>query len=395
MAKRTNTTLALPQLKPASLRTFHKALNGWYEAHGRHALPWRQTDDAYKIWLSEVMLQQTQVSTVLARFYPPFLERFPTLESLADAPREKVMKAWEGLGYYTRAANLHKTAISVVENARVNHLNKATMPNDFDALLALPGIGRNTAHAVLAFAYHQPVAIMEANVKRIVARVFALAIPTDDQLWSGAEQLLDSKNPFHHNQAMMDLGSIVCTPKNPACMICPANSLCEGKIAPENYPQKKIKKQVPTREMIITVLQNTEGKYYLTTRADRLLGGLYGFPQTPLSSDHSDEPRSQRRAAAHASGSVGVTPPPTPIGKITHVYSHFKLIGHVVLESASTAPKKEWYSRQEIAALPLSKADHKVLTLLAENEGKPSVPPAQKRHTDKKKKPKFRGHDAT
>jgi A/G-specific adenine glycosylase len=184
---------------------------------------------------------------------------------------------------------------------------------------------------------------MEANVKRIVARIFAYETPTDEQLWSAATALLDRQNPFHHNQAMMDLGATVCTPKNPACTLCPAQTLCQGKLDPERYPAKKVKKQIPTREVLITVRRNANGELYLTRRADRLLGGLYGFPQTP----------------------VETTPHGASIGTVTHVYSHFKLVGHVVLElQPKPANHTDWYSQTEIAALPLSTLDHKVLALV-------------------------------
>jgi A/G-specific adenine glycosylase len=332
MTQRTTSKAARSQIKPADIRRFHAALHAWYETHGRHDLPWRTTDDAYRIWLSEVMLQQTQVATVLARFYQPFLATFPTIRSLADAPREKVMKAWEGLGYYRRAGNLHEAA----KQARNG------LPKDFDALLALPGIGRNTAHAVLAFAYHQPVAILEANVKRVVARIFALETPNDHELWSGAERLLNHAEPFHYNQAMMDLGSMVCTPKAPDCPACPANIICLGKAAPEKYPTPKAKKLVPTREVIIHVREDAADRLFLEARDAALLGGLYGFPQTPLT-----------KKPAHS------------IGTVTHVYSHFKLSGHVVLERTDKRMNsKDWHSRAEIAALPLSKLDHKVLALV-------------------------------
>ena len=332
MAQRTTSKAAAPQIKPAAIRRFHAALHTWYERHGRHELPWRNTPDAYPIWLSEVMLQQTQVATVLARFYQPFLAKFPTIQHLADAPREAVMKAWEGLGYYRRAGNLHEAA----KQARNG------LPDDFAALLALPGIGKNTAHAVLAFAYHQPVAILEANVKRVIARIFALRTPSDNELWDGAELLLNRDEPFHYNQAMMDLGSMVCTPKNPACPACPANAICTGKAVPENYPQKKAKKATPTREVVIHVREDASGRYFLEARDAALLGGLYGFPQTPLTK-----------------------PPEETIGVVTHVYSHFKLIGHVVLERHDARMNsKDWHSRTEIHALPLSKLDHKVLALV-------------------------------
>ncbi|MBY0354265.1 MAG: hypothetical protein K2Q12_00885, partial [Rickettsiales bacterium] len=139
----------------------HQTIHDWYAAHGRHSLPWRLTRDPYAIYVSEIMLQQTQVATVLTRFYHPFLARFPTLQSLADASQEEVLKAWEGLGYYSRARNLHQAA----------KICAPTLPTTVEGLLELPGIGRNTAHAIAAFAYHQPVAVMEANVKRVLHRL--------------------------------------------------------------------------------------------------------------------------------------------------------------------------------------------------------------------------------
>ncbi len=334
MAKTTSTAAALPQIKPPRLRTFHAALAAWYQAHGRHALPWRKTDDPYHIWLSEVMLQQTQVSTVLARFYYPFLERFPTIQALAVAPREAVMKAWEGLGYYRRAGFLH-------EAAKRAHNG---LPTDIEGLRALPGIGRNTAHAIAAFAYHQPVAILEANVKRIVARIFAWESPSEQQLWAGAETLLNHAEPFDYNQAMMDLGSLICTPKNPDCPACPANKICLGQSSPESYPAPRARKHVPTREVIIEVTQDAVGKFYLEARDAALLGGLYGFPQFPIS---------------HAIQNT------KPLGQVVQIYSHFRLQGQVMLRTLTAAKYgTHWHTRKEISALPLSGVDHKVLALI-------------------------------
>ncbi len=350
---------AAPQTKPAGLRTFHAALMKWYKTHGRHDLPWRNTDDAYHIWISEVMLQQTQVATVRGRFYPPFLKKFPTIESLANAPSESVMKAWEGLGYYSRARNLHKAAQALAAQAKNKRANKASLPSDVSSLISLPGIGRNTASAIAAFAHHQPVAILEANVKRVVARIFALKTPTDDQLWNGADALLNPAHPFDHNQAMMDLGSMVCTPKKPYCPKCPANTICEGKSSPESYPQKKAKKAVPTHYVNIRVERDAAGRFYLEQRGDKLLGGLWGFPQHPAGANKT-------------------------IGDVTHVYSHFKLVGHIQIEQVKKCPvpRSGWYTREEIATLPLSKLDHKVLALV------------EKRHTAPDKSPKPR-HAAT
>lgn len=349
MAQRTITNPAAPQIKPAGLRTFHARLCAWYKAHGRHTLPWRITANPYAIWISEVMLQQTQVSTVLARFYHPFLEKFPTIEALANAPQEAVLKAWEGLGYYSRARNLHKAAIAVAEAAKAKRRNRAALPDTVEGLLALPGIGRNTAHAILSFGHHQPVAILEANVKRVVARIFALETPSDAQLWEAAETLLNKGEAFDYNQAMMDIGATICTPRAPKCGECPANTICQGQSSPEKYPTKKQKKAVPTRHVSITVLEDERGRLHLTNRGEKLLGGLWGFPQE---SDPS---------------TTG-----TALGSVTHVYSHFKLIANVrhTRLGKQKNGQSPWFSREEITALPLSKLDHKVLALLDAAAGK-------------------------
>ena len=355
MAKSTSTAAPFPQIKAAQLRTFHTRLHAWYETHGRHDLPWRSTSDPYAIWLSEVMLQQTQVATVLARFYYPFLATFPTVQHLAAAPRDAVMKAWEGLGYYRRAGFLH-------EAAKRAHNG---LPGDVEGLRALPGIGRNTAHAIAAFAYKQPVAILEANVKRIVARIFAWKKPSEKDLWAGAEQLLNANEPFHYNQAMMDLGSLVCTPRTPDCPACPANNICQGQHAPELYPAPKAKKKIPTREYNILVLQDATGRLHLEARSDALIGGLYGFPQVPTTTDLRHPMREMNIQAWE------------DMGNVVQVYSHFRLQGAVKLgKLPRKATGKGWYLPSEIAALPLSGVDHKVLALMTQRNS--AVKPAGK-----------------
>lgn len=360
MAKTPTTAAPDPQIKAAGLRTFHERLHAWYEAHGRHDLPWRTTSDPYHVWLSEVMLQQTQVATVLARFYHPFLATFPTVQHLAAAPRDAVMKAWEGLGYYRRAGFLH-------EAAKRAHNG---LPTDVEGLRALPGIGKNTAHAIAAFAYRQPVAILEANVKRIVARIFAWEKPSENDLWAGADALLNVQEPFHYNQAMMDLGSMVCTPRAPDCVACPANTICKGKHAPERYPAPKAKKQTPTRERVILVLQDAAGRLHMEARSDALLGGLYGFPQVPITTDLRHAMREMNIEAWEN------------LGDVVQVYSHFRLQGAVKL---GIIPRKisgkGWYSPAEITSLPLSGVDHKVLALVMQRNtaAKPAAKAPMKR----------------
>ena len=311
------------------MRSLHKRIAAWYTVHGRRDLPWRNTDDAYRIYLSEVMLQQTQVSTVLQRYYFPFLKRFPTLEALGKAPLEAVLKAWEGLGYYNRAKNLHKTA----------QRTGGTLPESIEALMQLPGIGKNTAHAVAAFAFRQAVPVMEANVRRILARLYALEKPTEKQLWTLAYDLLDKENAFDYNQAMMDIGAILCTPKAPKCDLCPLQSICQGKQNPERYPQRRTK-TVPTKNVTVLLYKHGE-KLGLYKRDGKFLHGLWGFPECDLPPDNARS-----------------------IGSVTHAYTHFKLCCEVFLTEETPAPEALCYfSISEICKVPISKVDEKIMAL--------------------------------
>ena len=408
------------QMKPAQLRTFHERLARWYKTHGRHALPWRNTGDPYRIWLSEVMLQQTQVATVRDRFYGPFLDRFPTVAALAAAPREAVMKAWEGLGYYRRAGFLHEAAKQLVADGGIAPKppplcgSPEATQRLYEYWSALPGIGKNTARAILAFAYQQPVAILEANVKRIVARIFALEHPTDAQLWCGAEALLGNErhlsessarsegaqnrkrssatsgfehphdkqidqrnglmNPFDYNQAMMDVGSQICTPKNPNCGECPANTLCQGQGEPEIYPAPKAKKRVPVREVNMLVIEEAGGKYYLEKREAALLGGLYGFVQWPVDAPLASAlPRGSNIASS------------AMLGRVTHIYSHFRLEGNVRhIKLSARKSGNDWHTRAQINQRPLSGVDRKIVLLIDNSHTRPkkASKTRRKRSTD-------------
>jgi A/G-specific adenine glycosylase len=311
---------------------FHRNLQRWYAKNGRKSLPWRNTRDPYKIYISEIMLQQTQVKTVLERYYEPFLTQFPTLSALAKAPRKEVLKAWEGLGYYNRAINLHEASKSC----------NGKLPKTVEALLALPGIGKNTAHAVAAFAYHQPVPVVEANVKRVMARIFALKETKNEVMWQLADTLLDRKNPFDYNQAMMDLGAMVCTKRAPKCMICPANTLCKGKKSPESYPAPKTKRPIPVRKKNIVVLC-AGNRYFAKPREGRFLQGLYQFSE-------SKQPRGQL------------------LGHIRQQYSHFTLEAKITLVSVTENNSKHWYTLAELKQLPFSAAEQKILDFLSDKK---------------------------
>ena len=326
----------------SSLCEFHHKLHLWYGAHGRHSLPWRNTRDAYAIYVSEVMLQQTQVKTVLSRFYAPFLQAFPTLQALANAPQESVLKQWEGLGYYSRAANMHKAA----------QIAAPQLPGNVESLLMLPGIGQNTAHAIAAFAYNQPVPVMEANVKRVICRIFALTHPTDKQLWSYAFALLDSKQPFEYNQAMMDVGAMLCTKRNPDCLACPANTICSGKNDSGAYPATKTKKVIPIRTAKIIVWQDSEGKIMIQPRITDFLKGLYGFSEYPLDAEnfYCDNVSYTMKDAVF-------------LGNVNQTYSHFKMNAEVWRIFVKPNNEGQWFDKNALQEITLSGIDHKIAAL--------------------------------
>lgn len=302
----------------------------WYEKNGRHDLPWRTTDNPYHIYLSEIMLQQTQVKTVLERFYFPFLERFPTLVDIATSELDDILKKWEGLGYYTRARNLHNAARQC----------NGILPTNAHDLMQLSGIGRSTAHAIAAFAYREPLPILDANVKRILHRYFALSERNDKKLWEYAYRLFDTKHPFEYNQAMMDVGALICLPKKPLCEQCPYEQWCEGKVEPLTYPEAKKKTIKPIRKRSIIVHQRNE-KYALKQRHEKFLHGLWGFYET--------EAIAYREYRGH----------------ITQHYSHFTLEADVyVTNDEITEEGFEWFDLEKITQLSLSRADHKVVDLL-------------------------------
>lgn len=218
------------------------ALLSWYAIEGRHDLPWRNTKDIYAIYISEIMLQQTQVNRVKEIYYPQFLEKFPTLQSLGAVALEEVLAIWSGLGYYSRAKNLHQTAL----------LSGESLPSAYDELIQLPGIGRYTASAICSFGYDQYITVVDTNIARVIKRFFALIEPKESLVWSQAELFLNHKDPREHNLALMDLGSMICLPTNPKCIDCPLLASCQGSAMPELYTQRK-KKQYESLKLFYGV----------------------------------------------------------------------------------------------------------------------------------------------
>jgi len=226
----------------------HKKILKWYKTYGRHELPWRNTNDIYHIYLSEIMLQQTQVNRVKDEYYSQFLAKFPTLNDLAKAPLDEVLALWSGLGYYSRARNLHKTAI----------VSNGNLPDCQKTLQTFPGIGQYTASAICSFGYHQNIPVVDTNIARVIKRYFALQTPSNDLIWKKADEFLNHKDSRHHNLALMDLGSLICLPKNPKCTLCPLEKECLGKDKAETYTQTK-KKEYESLELFYGVLiQNNQ-----------------------------------------------------------------------------------------------------------------------------------------
>lgn len=259
---------------------FAKKIVEWFAEHGRKHLPWQQSPNAYQVWISEIMLQQTQVATVIP-YYQRFMERFPRLENLAQATEDEVLPYWAGLGYYARARNLLKAAKIVLEN------HHAQMPNELEALIALPGIGRSTAGAIVSLGHGVRASILDGNVKRVLTRFFAIPGWPDQRsvnevLWELAEELTPTKNAAQYNQAMMDLGATLCTRTKPQCARCPLQARCTAYAQgePTLYPHKKPLKAIPVRRSVFLIAENAQGQLLLERRPPSgIWGSLWSFPE--------------------------------------------------------------------------------------------------------------------
>jgi len=259
---------------------FQQSILTWYHQFGRKNLPWQQDITPYKVWLSEIMLQQTQVSTVIP-YFEKFIEIFPTVTDLANANSDVVLALWAGLGYYARARNLHKTAQIIRDQYQ------SKFPNTIDTLISFPGIGRSTAGAIIALAFEKKAAILDGNVKRVLARYFAISgwpgkTSVHNQLWNLAESLTPDKQISAYTQAMMDLGAMICTRTHPNCQACPLNETCVAyqNKNPHDYPGKKPQKKLPIRSTVMIVIENEFKEILLCKRpVDGIWGGLWSLPE--------------------------------------------------------------------------------------------------------------------
>jgi len=331
---------------------FSARLLAWHKGHGRHDLPWQGTRDAYRIWVAEIMLQQTQVSAVIP-YYLRFLQRFPDIAALAGAPQDEVLRLWSGLGYYSRARNLQRAAQLVVER------RGSAFPRALGDIEALPGIGRSTAAAIAAFAYGTRAAILDGNVKRVLARHFAVAGSpgekrVENRLWQLAEEQLPPRAIGRYTQAIMDLGATLCTRSKPACADCPLAASCQalalGRV--RDFPAPRPLRPVPTRATHMLLLVRN-GELLLEKRPPSgIWGGLWSLPEIDAAA----------RATAHCRTHYGCSiAAPQPLAPLAHGFTHFKLQIQPLLcrveklAPSAREPGQIWLSLEEAhgAAIPV------------------------------------------
>jgi A/G-specific adenine glycosylase len=329
--------------------TFRRNLLGWYRRH-RRPLPWREDPTPYRIWISEIMLQQTQAKTVIP-YYNRFLERFPDLESLATASEQEVLELWAGLGYYTRARNLQR----------------GDFPSNLSEILALPGIGRYTAGAICSFAFNQVQPVVDGNIRRVVARLDGIrhSVP-DSYFWSRMLSWISKRHPSDFNQAIMELGALVCVPVNPLCCQCPAEKLCKARIlgVQAEIPVVRAKKPAHGSQIVILIMIKNSRILLTSVHKPTIIPGRWGFPSSNVL---------PRESAIEAAASLcrrifGRAIPMLPCAKIRHSITNHRITAHGFYWSRSIRPPKligakgfRWVTFPECSRLLTSSLFHKIL----------------------------------
>lgn len=341
-------------------QTFAQRLLSWYDSHGRKNLPWQQPITPYRVWISEIMLQQTQVDTVIP-YFERFMARFPDLPSLAQAPQDDVLHLWTGLGYYARARNLHRCAQLVLEQ------HEGQFPDDLETLAQLPGIGPSTAAAITSIAFNQATAILDGNVKRVLARHRGIAgwpgqSAVAQQLWQAAHQFMAKRRCRDYTQAIMDLGATLCTRARPRCEQCPVAADCKAyqQNAVADYPGKKPTKVKPVKSAYLLLVQTPEGEILLQQRPPQgIWGGLWCLPELPLTESL------EQHIALH----YGPTDEIHPWQGWRHTFSHYHFDIQPVLVKLTRRPgavadsNSLWYNPKTPQAVGLAAP---VKTLLAQ-----------------------------
>ena len=355
-------------------------LLAWYRAHKR-TLPWRghAQHSAYAVWVSEIMLQQTRVETVIP-YFEKWMHLFPTVQVLANASEHEVLHAWEGLGYYSRARNLHKAAKIVTQQY------DGEIPRNLDELRKLPGIGRYTLGAIASIAFGMDTSALDGNIKRVYARIFDVTEPVDSLagekvLWELADENLPKGRAGDYNQALMDLGATICVPKNPRCLICPVMQLCQARQngTQDQRPVKTPKKDVPHYIHAAGVVIE-RGRVLLALRPSQgLLGGMWEFPNGRVSGDPARGlPKALKTGynlQLRAERKVGVLPTRSrsayrqeSLGIVQHGYSHFSVTAHVFRCELTSKPKAsnlKWVPLKDLDDYPMGKIDRQIAKMIA------------------------------
>jgi len=358
----------MPQVESQPVQ---QRLAAWFKA-GHRKLPWRATRDPYAIWVSEVMLQQTQVATA-APYFQRFMARFPTVQALADAPVGHVLKAWEGLGYYSRARDLHRGA-GIIAGRYGGEL-----PRSAQGLRKLPGIGRYTAGAIASIAFGRPEPAVDGNVRRVLCRVFAIdkdpsRKATQDQLWALAGRLVPRKNPGLFNQAVMELGATVCLPRRPRCTICPLETHCRARRAKrqEQLPRRKKRRPLPHHDIAVGVIWR-RGRILIDLRPFKgLLGGLWEFPGGKVAPRETLKEALVREVREELGITIEVV---GPLAKVRGAFSHFRITLHAFqCRFVSGRPEAlgcaawKWVRPDELDQYPFPKANQKIIALIREQQ---------------------------
>lgn len=333
----------------------------WQKQHGRHDLPWQNTSSPYAIWVSEIMLQQTQVSAVIG-YYQRFMARFPTIQSLAAAEQEEVLQYWSGLGYYSRARNLHNAAQTIVDTFN------GEFPQDFEAMQSLSGIGRSTAAAIAAFAFHQVQTILDGNVKRVLARHFAIegwpgTPKIEKEMWRLAESLLPQTEMVAYTQGLMDLGATLCTRSKPSCNTCPLNNTClaYAQQRVHTLPTPKPKKISPQKYTTMLILRHGNDVLLQKRPSKGIWGGLWSLPEIDM----------QTIATEAVFTMFGLqVEPQEPMPVLQHAFTHYKLdilpqpLEVVSKDTHALAPNTLWLPIEEAVSAAIPTPVRKILISL-------------------------------
>ena len=335
----------------------------WYDLNHRK-LPFRSTKDPYKIWISEIMLQQTQINTAVP-YYNQWVKMYPTLSHVAKAKFSKLLKIWEGLGYYARCNNFHKSSKIVMDQYN------GVIPQDYKKFMSLPGVGEYTAAAVLSIAFDKKIPAIDGNVKRVMSRYLGIKNITPknyNRIKNKLKSWISNQRPGDFNQAMMDLGSIICRSTKPICIKCPIKKSCKGYLnnSPEEYPLKLVKKKIPSVIVVVALIWRKNKFYIQKRKINSMLGGLWEFPGGRIREGEFLISALEKRVRDECGSEIIVN---EKIGVIKHKYSHFSITMHGFncKEKSKIEPVAKdhrWISSKQIDQFAFPKANHKLFSLI-------------------------------